>query len=105
MRFARLLSLVLVLASQDATAQAPTIHGYFDVRAVAAPDSRSFVDGGLGKTRFGAGDDGFQFGGAALQAAWPFATEWLAVASAQVQTTDESTLDLLEAYANEPVEA
>lgn len=97
-RIASLLLLIVVLPPSRAGAQELDLHGYIDFRAVAAPDTRSFVDGGLGKTRFGGDDVGAEFGGAALQAALQFTPEWLALSAVQFQTSDQGTLDVLETY-------
>jgi hypothetical protein len=69
-----------------AQAVAPQWHGYAELRAGSAGGDRSWLDGGLGKGRFGDGSDGLK-PAAALAMAWQLAPAWLA--SAQVQYQDE----------------
>jgi hypothetical protein len=82
-----------------ALAQDLTLHAYVDARVVDAPDQTSWTQGGVGKTRFGSGDNGLQFGGAALVAALQVTPSILAFADVQYQTTDRHTFDVIEAYA------
>jgi len=92
------LSIVALLPS-CALAQDFEFHGYVDFRAVSPANETSWTDGGLGKSRFGDGNglEG-RFGGAALSATWHFASEWVAVADAQVQSEAHPQVDLLDAY-------
>ena len=66
MQFSHSLSIAGVLALTVATggAQAAEWRGLLDARAVTADAPRSFIDGGLGKTR---SDNGFQLGQAVLR--------------------------------------
>lgn len=92
------LACVALVAMPMAKAQDVTLHAYLDARLVAAPDITSWTQGGIGKTRYGSGDNGAQFGGAALAVAWQATPSLLAFADAQYQTTDHPTLDVIEAY-------
>jgi len=92
------LLLSALVASTAAVAQGLTLHAYIDGRMVAAPDTPSWTQGGLGKTRYGEGDNGAQFGGAALAVAWQATPSLLVFADTQYQTTDHPTLDVIEAY-------
>jgi hypothetical protein len=87
-----------MLAPGMAHAQRIDWHGYVDLRAVSAADETGWIDGGLGKTRFGGGDGGVRFGGAALSGAWQVTPELLAVADVQAQTDAVQSLDLLDAW-------
>jgi hypothetical protein len=91
-------AVLALLLSPAARADDFELHGYADLRLVAAPDEKSWTDGGLGKARFGDGDPVLQFGGGALLASWQIAPAWLAQATVQAQTTDRSTLDLVDAF-------
>lgn len=74
------------------------VHGYADVRLVCAPDETSWTHGGLGKTRYGDGDDSARFGGAGIAVAWQATPQLLAFADARTQPQFDSTFGLLEAY-------
>ena len=54
----RWLPALLWLGCAVAAAQDLQVHGLLDLRAVAAPEATGWQDGGQGKTRFGAGDNG-----------------------------------------------
>jgi hypothetical protein len=74
--------------------------GDVDFRLVLPPsDDRSWLEGGLGKLRYGEGDSNFQFAGAIGQAQAIITPELLAVAVARLELQQRSSLDLLEAYA------
>ena len=75
-----------------------SLHGFADVRLVAAPDETSWTRGGLGKARYGASDAAAQFGAAGLVATWQFAPEWLAHAGVRYQPRDGATVSLTEAF-------
>lgn len=94
----RWLALAGLALPAGAGAQDFTLHGYLDYRLVSRPDEPSYVEGGPGKTRFGGGGTGGEFGGAALAASAQLAPAWLARVDVQFQTTDESSVDVLEAW-------
>jgi hypothetical protein len=89
---------VLLALSCAANAQDFRVHGYLDLRAVAAPDERSWTDGGLGKSRFGESDDGVRPGGALLALGWQIAPAWSASADLQYQADQRRHFDATEAY-------
>lgn len=94
----RRLAFLLCLFALPAGAADFGLRGFLDARLVAPASTRSFVDGGPGKTRYGAGDDPWQFGGLGLQAHWQAAPEWLLHASAQWQRGDDPGAELVEAF-------
>ena len=96
-----LLSILYLVAIMQPEAQAQDfqIHGYADLRLVAAPDEASWNRGGQGKTRYGDGDDAAHFGGAALSATWQITPALLGVADVRYQPQDHSTTSLIEAFA------
>ncbi|UGB47192.1 OprO/OprP family phosphate-selective porin [Frateuria edaphi] len=79
-------------------AQDFSLHGYVDGRLVAAPSERSWVEGGLGKTRYGGGGVEARFGGAALAGTAQLTPSLLAFAGLQLQDGDRAGIDMLEAY-------
>src|SRR5579862_3480874 len=58
----------LLELTQTAHAVDFTFDGFADFRLVAPAGERAWIDGGLGKTRYGEGDSNFQFGDAYGQA-------------------------------------
>lgn len=96
----RMAAAVLVSAGLSAgAAQAQTVElaGYVDFRAAAAANETSWLDGGLGKTRFGGDDDAWS-GGAALTATFQLTPALLATATVQYLPELERPLDLTEAF-------
>ena len=51
------IALAGTLASAPVRAQSLEVSGYLDLRVADGIDETGWLDGGLGKTRFGAGDD------------------------------------------------
>jgi hypothetical protein len=101
MRYPRrsVLALCLLAAWPAAClAQDLSLHGYLDGRLVAAPAERSWVEGGLGKTRYGGGGTEARFGGAALVGTAQLTPSLLALAGVQLQDGDRAGIDVLEAY-------
>jgi hypothetical protein len=81
--------------AQSWAAQSWTVQGYVDARVVAPASEKSWIDGGLGKTRFG---DGAATGfGGALAAHVQLAPAWLASAQVQVLPDQRHRLDILDA--------
>lgn len=72
--------------------------GYVDLRLVAPGSEISWLDGGLGKLRYGKGDSDFQFGGAVAQGYVMPTPEILAVAVVRAETEQRDLVDALEAY-------
>ena len=77
-----------------------TFQGYADLRLVVPGDEVSWLDGGLGKLRFGAKqpDPNFRFTEAVGQAGLILSDELRFVAVARVEPEQRSGVDLLEAY-------
>lgn len=94
---ATLATVALSLAALDACAQSLSLDGYLDLRAAAPAHEDSWLDGGLGKTRFG-GDDDAVSGGAAITAAFQATPALLATATVQYQPELRHSVDVLEAY-------
>src|ERR1700694_5736595 len=74
------------------------VHGFADLRLIAAPDEQSWDRGGLGKTRYGGGNDGARFGGAALTATWQATPQLLFVTDLRYQPQDHAPTSLIEAF-------
>jgi hypothetical protein len=84
-------------AAPPLAAQDFTVHGYVELRAAWAGDETSWMDGGLGKTRFGEGD-AFATANAALALRWQLTPALSGVAEVQAVPQQRSSLDVLEAY-------
>jgi hypothetical protein len=87
-----------LLCMASAQAQDFQLHGFADLRAVAASDDLTWTHGGLGKTRYGA-DDGLHFGAGALSARWQATPVLVAVADVRVEDQSHSRISLIEAFA------
>ncbi len=72
--------------------------GYGDVRLVAPPSTESYLDGELGKLRYGSGDDNFQLGDLVGQGRVLITPELMATATARAEDDYGPALNLLEAY-------
>ncbi len=92
------LLLVLCGALAPVHAQDFAVHGFADFRVASAPDETAWMQGGLGKTRYGSGQDGAHVGAAALVASWQLAPEWRAVADVRYQPQEGSNVVLTEAF-------
>lgn len=75
--------------------------GYADFRLVVPPGERSWLDGGLGKLRFGSNqpDPNFRFAEAVGQGAVSFADDLRLLVVARLEPEQRTGVDLLEAYA------
>ena len=73
------------------------VSGYGDLRLVAAPKMTSWLDGGLGKFRYGNGGDA-KLAEAVAQATLSFDDTVSAIAVLRAEPRQSSGLDLLEAY-------
>ncbi len=80
-------------------AQDVKLDAFGDVRGVAAPNERSWRDGGLGKTRYGNGDVVPAFGELSAIGTAQLLPELSAYAHARVEPDQRSGADLIEAYA------
>jgi hypothetical protein len=96
-RTAVAVAVVTYLLGRPVQAQSVQVDGYVDLRVVAPADETSWLDGGLGKTRFG-GDDDAVSGGAALNVAFQITPSLLASATAQYQPELPKSVDLTEAW-------
>src|ERR1700684_1539819 len=95
----KLLPLLFVLLGiAPAQAMDFDFEGYGDFRLVAPGDQRSWLDGGLGKLRYGKGDSDFQFAGAVGQGTVLFTPELMAVAVVRVAPNQQQFVAPLEAY-------
>lgn len=85
------------LVAGAAQAESVKVEGYLDFRAAVVADETSWLDGGLGKTRFGDKDDAWS-GGVALTGAFQVTPALLASATVQYQPELERPFDLLKGY-------
>jgi len=93
-----LAALVLVLAAAPAWAIEFQFDGFADFRLVSPGGERSWLDGGLGKLRYGDGNSNFQFAGAAGQGIVLFTPEIMAVAVVRADPSQSTFLLPLETY-------
>jgi len=91
------LGLVLGACAGPLAAEDFTVRGYLDLRSGWAASQDSWVDGGLGKTRFGGGD-AFASGNAALAAHWQLTPALSAAAQVQFVPQLRPSFDVLDAY-------
>ncbi len=83
--FAPLLSSI-VLSATAAQAADFNFNGYADLRLVVPPDDdRSWLDGGLGKLRYGRESSNLQFAGAVGEGSVAITPDLLAVAVARIE--------------------
>jgi len=90
-------ALVGALTTGPVRAQSLDVAGYLDLRVADGPDETGWLDGGLGKTRFGAGDDAWS-GGGALTGTFQVTPALLASATVQYVPELDKPFDLLEGY-------
>ncbi|HEY4114078.1 MAG TPA: hypothetical protein VGM17_08460 [Rhizomicrobium sp.] len=99
MRRVVLVSFIMAIAPNMAAAQIDYgTSGYVDLRLVSPANEKSWLDGGLGKTRYGAGDSNFQFNSAVGQGYVLFTPEIMAVAVVRAAPQQRIAVDALEAY-------
>jgi hypothetical protein len=94
---AAIAALILTISLQ-ARAMDLAISGYGDLRAVAAPKMADWLDGGLGKFRFGNGRDVVRFEGVA-QADLSLRDDFSVVTVLRANKEEPGGLDVLEGYA------
>jgi len=102
MRFATAFLAVLAFASSaGAEALDFNVDGYADFRLVVPATERSWLDGGLGKFRFGSEQPSpnFRFTEATLQVSLDLTDDIRLVAVPRLEPEQRSGIDLLEAYA------
>lgn len=73
-------------------------HGHLDLRGVAAGDERSWDEGGLGKARFGAGDDGAVLASGVLAGTAQVTPGLVAAATLQLDPGQAQPIDVLDAW-------
>jgi hypothetical protein len=78
-------------------AQSFEVKGFLEARGIDGADELAWRNGGLAKTRDGAGDDAFQ-GNGALAVSWQATPSLLASASGQYVSAMSPELDLLDAW-------
>jgi hypothetical protein len=88
---------MLCAPAAPALAQDFTAHGFIELRAATGSDDASWLDGGLGKSRFGA-DDAFGTGNAALAMHWQLTPSLSVAAELQLAAQQDPALDVLDAY-------
>ncbi|MDB6164307.1 MAG: hypothetical protein JWL98_1739 [Xanthomonadaceae bacterium] len=89
--------LLLGILAGHAYGQSVDVHGYIDFRAVAGNDKeQSWIDGGMGKERFG-GDASAHHASGALKVSFQLAPEWLASTQWQYQPDARHRFGLLDA--------
>jgi hypothetical protein len=89
---------LILTVSLQARAMDLAISGYGDLRAVAAPKMADWLDGGLGKFRFGGGRDVVRFEGVA-QADLSLRDDFSVVTVLRANKEEPGGLDVLEGYA------
>jgi hypothetical protein len=94
------LSLFAAVWNTDAGAVDFSLQGYADFRVVAPDNETSWIDGGLGKLRFGASqpDPNFRFTEAVAQGTVSFANDLRLVATVRVEPEQRTGVDALDAY-------
>ena len=92
---------IAIASPARAMAQALSFDGFLDLRAVVPAGERSWLDGGLGKLRYGGAqpDPDFRFAQATGQATLALQDDLRIVAVARVEPKDRAGIDALEAYA------
>jgi hypothetical protein len=92
------LTALILTVSLPARAMDLTISGYGDLRAVAAPKMADWLDGGLGKFRFGNGRDVVRFEGV-MQGNLALSDDFSAITVLRANKEEPGGLDVLEGYA------
>ncbi|HET8818397.1 MAG TPA: hypothetical protein VFM73_02525 [Xanthomonadaceae bacterium] len=92
------LAFALATAGAPASAQAVQWHGHLDLRGVDAPDETAWDEGGLGKARFGAGDDGVVVAAGVLSGTAQLGPEVLASGTLQFVPGQAQPVDVLDAW-------
>ena len=88
----------VILLSTPATAAEFSFEGYGDFRLIAPPSTDSYLDGGLGKLRFGDDDETFQPGDIIGEGRVTLTPELMATATARVNAEYGPAVDILEGY-------
>jgi hypothetical protein len=95
-----LLAALLLLGATPALAFDVHFDGYADLRLVVPSDQTSWVDGGLGKLRYGAEDEkpDLRVSQAVAQAVVQITPALMALAVGQIQQSQRTFFDVMEAY-------
>ena len=94
---ASILAAALLFVTGVSDAAEFALHGYGDARLVAPPAQDGYLDGGLGKLRFGDDDANFKFGDLIGEATF-VQDNWSAQADARLNSEYGPALDLLEGF-------
>ena len=97
-----LATLICCVVGATSTAAADIeFNGFADARLIVPPVTNSYLDGGLGKLRFGSDDSspGLKFGEIVGEARARLGDSWFVQADARISPQYGSAVDLLEAYA------
>ncbi len=92
------LFLLAILAATPAAAADFDYEGYADFRLVSPPSTGSYLDGDLGKLRYGNDDEAFQPGDVVASGRVTIVPALMATATARIDTQYGPGLDLLEGY-------
>jgi hypothetical protein len=97
----KILSTLIALVAFSTTAEAVEFHfdGYVDFRAVIPGDQVSWMDGELGKLRYGTGDNNFQFAELVGQGVVQITPALMLLGVARIEPNQRTFLDVLETYA------
>ena len=90
----------VVLWTADAVAIDFSSDGYVDARLVIPPNEKGWLDGGLGKARYGSAqpDPNFRFAEAVGQGVLSLTPEFEALTVARIEPKQRSGVDVLESY-------
>src|ERR1700728_1708552 len=92
------LLIALFAAAYPARALDFDVSGYGDARLVASPAMTSWVNGGLGKFRYGGNEGNFRFAEAVAQGDVKFYDTVSAIAVVRAEPEQREGVDALEAY-------
>jgi hypothetical protein len=94
------LATLIALFGFATTANAVEFHfdGYVDFRAVIPGDQESWMQGGLGKLRYGTGDGNFQFAELVGQGVVQITPALMLLGVARIEPNQRTFLDVLETY-------
>lgn len=91
-------AIALALIAGAAHAGDFSLHGYMDLRLVSPADERSWLDGGLGKTRYGDGDAIARLAEAVLAGRLQLTEDIVGIATLRYEPEQRTALDVLDAY-------
>ena len=88
----------LAAGAASVAAQEVRWQGHLDLRAVAAPDAPAWDEGGLGKARFGRGDDGVHLASGVIAGTAQLGPAVVASSTLQFAPGQDRPLDVLDAW-------